>query len=329
MIIMEHRHEYGIFVSFSNSLHPFMENDIFRISLCKWRLSTVLLLVVEHLGDDSTLTTQLQIGDARGCRSKTGKISTVKEHLSRQMVRFINSAILMKTLLDLYLNQADPREILRTPSHNDQHVARGMAPQNLIVTCRSSLNQLTIIAHDHSRYCSSPLFTKKETQKIHASIVKLGYRRLGRTQQSFFWESSPQLPNGNYLVNDRMFHGYMFGGMHVSHYNRFVDGAGLGVASRRSQKSSWICMPPTPTTTTTPQPQPSPSPPPLPPPHWGNVQWWQWDSITWGNGIIWNCRGARKWWWRMAWHWYTNWCPSWAAPKCQGYKCCVHWRQKS
>ena len=175
-------------------------------------------------------------GDAEVKRGILAKMSTVKEHRSRQMCRFVNNALLMETLLDLYLNQADPREIVPTPSQNDQHVARGMASQNLIVTCRSSLNQLTRIAHGHSRYCSSPFFIKKETQKIHASIAKLGCRRLGRTQHSFFWKSSPQLPNGNYLVNDKMFYGYMFSGMCPSHYNRFADGAGLGVASQRSQR---------------------------------------------------------------------------------------------
>ena len=175
-------------------------------------------------------------GHAEVKRRILAKISTVKEHLSRQMCRFVNNALLMETLLDLYLNQADPCEIVPTPSQNDQHVARGMASQNLIVTCRSSLNQLTRIAHDHSRYCSSPLFIKNETQKTHASIAKLGCRRLGMTQHSFFWKSSPQLPNGNYLVNDKIFHGYMFSGMRPSHYNRFADGAGLGVASKRSQR---------------------------------------------------------------------------------------------
>ena len=185
LITMEHKHEKGFFVGFPNNLHLFMENAIFHIRLCKCRLSTVLLLVVEHLGHGST--TQLQIGGIPRCWSKIlAKLSTVKEPIRRQMCRTVNDATLMETLLDLYQNQADPSEILPTPSQNDQHVARGIASQNLIVTCRSSLHQLTRIAHDHSRYCSSPLFNQKETQKNHAPIAKLGCRSLGRTQHSFF-----------------------------------------------------------------------------------------------------------------------------------------------
>ena len=51
---MEHRHENGIFVGFPNNLDPFMENAIFHIRLSKVSQSTVLLVVVEHLGHGST-----------------------------------------------------------------------------------------------------------------------------------------------------------------------------------------------------------------------------------------------------------------------------------
>ena len=50
------------------------------------------------------------------------------------MCRFVNNAILREKFLGLYLHQADTREILPIPSQNNQHVARGMALENLIVT---------------------------------------------------------------------------------------------------------------------------------------------------------------------------------------------------
>ena len=45
---------------------------------------------------------------------------------------------------------------------------------------------------------------------------------------SFRWSSSPKLPNGSYLVNEKVKHGLIFSGMRPSHYDRFAKGAGIG-----------------------------------------------------------------------------------------------------
>ena len=161
--------------------------------------------------------------------------------------------------------------------------------------CTSSPNQLTRIAHDYSHYCSSPLFIKKETQEnscIHSQTRLAGHK-------SFFWKSLPRLPKRNYLVNDKMFHGYIFSGMQCTQ--------SIAIALPMAQvyvwlpryliETSWICVLPT--------------------------------LKSWGNGIIRYYQGARKWWWRMVWHLYTYWRLSWVAQKCQGYGCCVRLWQKS
>ena len=46
--------------------------------------------------------------------------------------------------------------------------------------------------------------------------------------RTFLWSSSPNMPNKEFLVNNRINHGIIYSGMLPSHYIKFVDGAGIG-----------------------------------------------------------------------------------------------------
>ncbi|CAC5425345.1 unnamed protein product [Mytilus coruscus] len=75
---------------------------------------------------------------------------------------------------------------------------------------------------------------KKLTQKGHVAAIRFTCDK--DKHHSVLWSSSPYLPNGEYMVNSRIFHGYECSGMLPVHYNKFSQGANIGHINK-SKKS--------------------------------------------------------------------------------------------
>lgn len=54
--------------------------------------------------------------------------------------------------------------------------------------------------------------------------------------RQFWWSSSPKMPNGKYLVNERILHSVVCSGMLSVHYKQFADGANTGHITDKQQR---------------------------------------------------------------------------------------------
>ncbi|KAK3091924.1 hypothetical protein FSP39_023755 [Pinctada imbricata] len=97
----------------------------------------------------------------------------------------------------------------------------------IFLCAEKSLEKIIETVDAHARSCTGQLKIKKITTRGHVVMTNLKCENLQQTH-NIKWSSSPYLPNKEYLVNSRVNHGLICSGMLPSHYNRFVDGAGIG-----------------------------------------------------------------------------------------------------
>ncbi|CAG2196053.1 unnamed protein product [Mytilus edulis] len=105
--------------------------------------------------------------------------------------------------------------------------------QQLFVTAETSLQKLVSVSENHSSFCTGHFKLKKRTQKGHVAAIRFTCDK--DKHHSVLWSSSPYLPNGEYMVNSRIFHGYECSGMLPVHYNRFSQGANIGHINKSKQ----------------------------------------------------------------------------------------------
>ncbi|CAG2254160.1 unnamed protein product [Mytilus edulis] len=78
--------------------------------------------------------------------------------------------------------------------------------QQLFVTAETSLQKLVSVSENHSSFCTGHFKLKKRTQKGHVAAIRFTCDK--DKHHSVLWSSSPYLPNGEYMANSRIFHGY-------------------------------------------------------------------------------------------------------------------------
>ena len=107
------------------------------------------------------------------------------------------------------------------------------------MSTKSSMQKLINQVQDHARGCKTRLSIAKIQRRGHVALVQLACKKKGKLNHRFWWSSSPKLPNGKYLVNEKVLHGLMLSGMRPSHYNRFTTTIGLGVI-KKSQRRRFL-----------------------------------------------------------------------------------------
>ena len=101
------------------------------------------------------------------------------------------------------------------PTNAYLSVSREDVDQSTFLTTIQSCNQLANIAADHCRKCPKALFSAEEKyRRGHGAALQLQCKSCKSILPN--WHSSPYLPNGKYLVNYRMMHGYFCSGMSQS-----------------------------------------------------------------------------------------------------------------
>ena len=81
----------------------------------------------------------------------------------------------------------------------------------------------------HSRECSREIVCCKSDMSGHVYCGTFGCQE----KHTFVWKSSSYLPNGAFLCNYRISHGYFSSGLLPSQYERFVEASGIGKISKR------------------------------------------------------------------------------------------------
>lgn len=158
-------------------------------------------------------------------------LQNVREVLVSKLGRPVNNTDIMESLLDTW------RQSLKTNDDDFKSPAtytkvnKSQVKQDFFVTSLQAVRKLIDVSASHGKYCKGTLEVKKVTKRSHVSSLKLVCTRGNRGKHSYIWSSSPYLPNGKYLVNERINHAFLCSGMLPSHYSRFCNAAGLGVLS--------------------------------------------------------------------------------------------------
>ena len=124
--------------------------------------------------------------------------------------------------------------ILQVPN---EPITRNESQMPLYIATKTCLQKLVRQVQDHSRRCQTSLVARRIQRRGHVALVEYTCQHSGRARHKFWWASSPRMPNGKYLANERVLHGLVFSGMRPSHYTRFVNGANLGMIEKRVRRS--------------------------------------------------------------------------------------------
>lgn len=164
-------------------------------------------------------------------------LQSVREVLVRKLGRPVNNTDIMDALLNSWkLSAEDEEQSPKTPG-TFINVKRGQVNQDFFVTSLSPIKKLMDITATHGRYCHGKLEVRKVTKRGHVVSLKLCCTKPGHAPHKYIWASSPYLPNGKYLINQRINHAFLCSGMLPSHYSRFCTSAGLGVLSKEKRTS--------------------------------------------------------------------------------------------
>lgn len=161
------------------------------------------------------------------------KFAAVKEKMRREAQSPLNNSQVFLKLLDHWLDQAQSAEpeqavIMRT---SYLPAARETTKEKIFMTTKSSLQKCMDLASDHARTCKGQLQATSLIRKGHVALTRMRCQHNHATK----WSSSPYLPNGQYLVNHRMFHGFSCSGQLPSHYERMCEASNIGVIDWRSR----------------------------------------------------------------------------------------------
>lgn len=175
-------------------------------------------------------------GDTDAKISLFEKLAKVRAALTCTLQTTVDNGIILNTALDYLLEKAN---IAKKPSVTSRQVTcqKGQTSDEIFLTTKSSLAKMISVTEDHRRYCSSQLRLTKIVRKSHAAILTLKCQCIIGQKHCFFLTTSPKLPDGQYLVNQRMAHGYLFSGMRPSHYTRMSQAAKIGTLSKTLRKN--------------------------------------------------------------------------------------------
>ena len=175
-------------------------------------------------GDDEKRTELLQ------------KMQNVRQQLTTAFGRPVNNGVILNTVLDFWIKDHDPNvQNISVPASYSE-VKKSDTTQDLFVTTSSSLKTLLDIAQYHARLCSNELKIIKTVRRGHVVIATVKCTKSDNAH-TYKWSSSPYLPNKEYLVNHRVFHGFVCSGMLPIHYTRFSNAAGLGCIDKKKRRT--------------------------------------------------------------------------------------------
>ena len=168
-------------------------------------------------------------GDADVKKALKDKLSLVKTKLvGSDPSRQVTMTTVLETVLDAWIIQQlpdMPSEESSTEAVNPYtDVSQDSVNQPLFFTCQDSVNMLQNLSAEHYAKCREPLCMESHITCGHSMIVHFKCK----SGHGIHWKSSPTLPNGRTLADQRFVFGYFLSGMLPSQYERLCDGANIG-----------------------------------------------------------------------------------------------------
>ena len=160
-------------------------------------------------------------------QSIMSKLQQVRTKLVSKLQKPVNNADILETVLDSWLKQPGANHEIPGLSTVTE-LCENETGQDMYVIAKSSLGTLLNMSQVHAHSCPGKLQTRKIHCRGHVAVCKISCPR----KHQYWWASSPQLPNGKYLINERIEHALVCSGMLPVHYQRFVKGAGMGFISK-------------------------------------------------------------------------------------------------
>jgi len=162
------------------------------------------------------------------------KLQKIRGNLVQILNRPVNNYDILEHAVDYWIEE----KINRAPDNESTTVPgtyisakQNKVDQKFFITTKSNVKRIVDVAASHAKHCQGKLIVKKTTKKGHVAMLKFSCTSARRSRHNYLWSSSPYLPTGKYLVNDRINHAFICSGMLPSQYARFCTGAGIGVIS--------------------------------------------------------------------------------------------------
>jgi hypothetical protein len=161
----------------------------------------------------------------------------VRKILADRTKGAVNNGIILETVIDFWLtfNTEDPAAPIPTPPKLQKQVPKKTeCNDKLFVMTKTSLKQLVSMVESHRSGCCARMDITKIQSNGHVAVCEMKCDH--KSKHRITWNSSPKLPNGSFLVNDRILHGMICSGMLPVHYERLCGGSGIGIigTGRRS-----------------------------------------------------------------------------------------------
>lgn len=119
--------------------------------------------------------------------------------------------------------QSDDNSCTRAPHNTYQGVNRDETEQPFFLTCAPSLQNLVQTTEYHSHICDQTLVVEEKSKRGTVAILTLTCS----SGHVYTVSSSPYLPNGKYLANQRYLLAYSTSGMIHSQIERFAETVGF------------------------------------------------------------------------------------------------------
>ncbi|KAK3083302.1 hypothetical protein FSP39_018873 [Pinctada imbricata] len=180
-------------------------------------------------------------GDDEKRKEILDTMQKIKNELTRRENKNFGNIQTLEYLFELF-NQTQSGEGNGNDSSNNRSwstyvtAKKSSMKQKIFLCAEKSLEKIIETVDAHARSCTGQLKIKKITTRGHVVMTNLKCENLQQTH-NIKWSSSPYLPNKEYLVNSRVNHGLICSGMLPSHYNRFVDGAGIGKIGKAKREN--------------------------------------------------------------------------------------------
>ena len=172
-------------------------------------------------------------GDSEVKKRLTDKFHAVKEQIQRDCKDLVTNTHALEFILDSWMSKHSEDKTIRNGYIG---VTQDMTDEKIFMTTKTSLERCMEIAHKHARVCNSQLRVQCLIRKGHTALTTL---RCSNTAYGHHikWSSSSYLPNGEYLVNQRIYHGYVSSGQIPVQYTRFCEAADIGVINWRDRQA--------------------------------------------------------------------------------------------
>ena len=140
------------------------------------------------------------------------KTQNVRKQLTTAFGRPVNNGVILNTVLDFRIKDHNPNvQNISVPASYSEG-KKSDTTKDLFVTTSSSLKTLLDIAQYHGMLCSNELKIIKTVRRGHVVISRVECTQSDNAH-TYKWSSSPYLPNKEYLVNHRVFHGFVYSEM--------------------------------------------------------------------------------------------------------------------